>query len=80
MVAILFVSGGRSDAQSLFVPGGGCAPEVSTGCRIAGNAVFAAYQKAYAMNFEVWRPEGMPGGWYATFDGFPVAQIAPKAK
>lgn len=77
MVAILFVSGGRSDAQSSFVPGGGCAPGVSTGCRIAGNAVFAAYQKAYAMNFEVWRPEGMPGGWYATFDGFPVAQIAP---
>ena len=37
--------------------------------------VFAAYQKAYAMNFEIWKPMGLPGGWYATFDGFPVAQI-----
>ena len=36
----------------------------------------AAYQKAYAMNFEIWKPVGLPAGWYATFDGFPVAQVA----
>lgn len=40
------------------------------------SAVMAAYQKAYAMNFEIWRPSDLPAGWYATFDGFPVAQIA----
>lgn len=40
-------------------------------------AVMSAYQKAYAMNFEIWQPSGLPAGWYATFDGFPVAQIAP---
>ena len=22
----------------------------------------------------IWRPQGMPAGWYATFDGYPVAQ------
>ena len=36
----------------------------------------AAYQRAYAMNFEIWQPAGLPAGWYATFDGFPVAQVA----
>ena len=36
----------------------------------------AAYQESYAMNFEVWKPYDLPAGWYATFDGFPVAQIA----
>ena len=41
-----------------------------------GMAVLAAYQRPYAMNFEVWKPEGLPAGWYATFDGFPVAQVA----
>ena len=39
-------------------------------------AVMSAYQKAYAMNFEIWKPADLPAGWYATFDGFPVAQIA----
>ena len=39
-------------------------------------AVMNAYQQAYAMNFEIWRPSDLPAGWYATFDGFPVAQIA----
>ncbi len=38
--------------------------------------VMSAYQQAYAMNFEIWKPQGLPAGWYATFDGFPVAQIA----
>ena len=28
------------------------------------------------MNFEIWQPAGLPTGWYATFDGFPVAQVA----
>ena len=39
-------------------------------------AVMNAYQEAYAMNFEIWKPRDLPAGWYATFDGFPVAQIA----
>lgn len=39
-------------------------------------SVMAAYQKPYAMNFEIWQPAGLPSGWYATFDGFPVAQIS----
>ena len=39
-------------------------------------AVMSAYQKPYAMNFEIWKPYDLPAGWYATFDGFPVAQIA----
>lgn len=38
--------------------------------------VMSAYQQAYAMNFEIWKPSDLPPGWYATFDGFPVAQIA----
>ncbi len=41
-----------------------------------GMAVMSAYQKPYAMNFEIWKPMGLPSGWYATFDGFPVAQIS----
>ena len=39
-------------------------------------AVMSAYQEPYAMNFEIWKPYDLPAGWYATFDGFPVAQIA----
>ncbi len=42
----------------------------------APTPVMAAYQKAYAMNFEIWKPSNLPAGWYATFDGYPVAQIA----
>jgi len=42
----------------------------------AFGAVMSAYQQAYAMNFEIWKPQDLPAGWYATFDGFPVAQIA----
>ena len=41
-----------------------------------GRAVMTAYQQPYAMNFEIWKPIDLPAGWYATFDGFPVAQIA----
>ena len=46
------------------------------GARSYGGAVMSAYQRAYAMNFEIWKPGDLPAGWYATFDGFPVAQIA----
>lgn len=46
------------------------------GVRTYSGVVMAAYQKAYAMNFEIWKPTDLPAGWYATFDGFPVAQIA----
>ena len=35
-----------------------------------------AYQQAYAMNFDVYQPAGLPAGWYATYDGFPVTQIS----
>ncbi|MDR2180033.1 MAG: hypothetical protein LBP21_06970 [Synergistaceae bacterium] len=39
--------------------------------------VISAYQEPYAMNFEIcWMAE-LPAGWYVTFDGYPVAQIAP---
>ncbi len=46
------------------------------GVRTYSGVVMAAYQKVYAMNFEIWKPADLPAGWYATFDGFPVAQIA----
>lgn len=46
------------------------------GARTYTGTVMSAYQKVYAMNFEIWRPTDLPAGWYATFDGFPVAQIA----
>ncbi|MBQ2616688.1 MAG: hypothetical protein IJG51_04575 [Synergistaceae bacterium] len=49
---------------------------VLEGARSYRGAVMSAYQKAYAMNFEIWKPMDLPAGWYATFDGFPVAQIA----
>ena len=46
------------------------------GARNYAGVVMSAYQKAYGMNFEIWKPRDLPAGWYATFDGFPVAQIA----
>ena len=46
------------------------------GARTYSGVVMSAYQKVYAMNFEIWKPRDLPAGWYATFDGFPVAQIA----
>ena len=49
---------------------------VMYGTRSYSGVVMSAYQKAYAMNFEIWKPRNLPAGWYATFDGFPVAQIA----
>ncbi|MDR3230310.1 MAG: hypothetical protein LBT65_02625 [Synergistaceae bacterium] len=46
-----------------------------TECALA-EPLIAAYQQIYNMNFTIWRPEGLPTGWYATFDGYPVAQIS----
>ena len=71
---------GESCAHAASYP----APYPAPGFQSSGYAVqpwtpgmaMAAYQKAYAMNFEIWRPSGLPAGWYATFDGFPVAQVA----
>ncbi|MDR1379663.1 MAG: hypothetical protein LBJ36_11535 [Synergistaceae bacterium] len=41
------------------------------------NPIIAAYQQIYKMNFEVCRLEELPLGWFATFDGYPVAQVSP---
>ena len=60
-------------AERLSVQPGGV---VLQGARSYRGAVMSAYQRAYAMNFEIWRPVDLPAGWYATFDGFPVAQVA----
>ncbi|MBQ3646064.1 MAG: hypothetical protein II960_05605 [Synergistaceae bacterium] len=60
-------------AQRLSVNPGGT---VLYGTENYSGAVMSAYQKTYAMNFEIWKPYDLPAGWYATFDGFPVAQIA----
>jgi hypothetical protein len=35
-----------------------------------------AYQSKYDMSFFVWKPLGYPGKWYATYDGYPVTEIA----
>ena len=78
-VLFLFLAGRGADARSLLVSAGG--PGSGTFIvpmrSVLANTVMAAYQKPYALNFEVWRPNGLPAGWYATFDGFPVAQVAP---
>ena len=47
-----------------------------TSAPVFRGTVMSAYQQAYAMNFEIWKPQDLPAGWYATFDGYPVAQIA----
>ena len=76
MSVFLFLSSCSSPSFSAerleFQPGG----VVLYGARSYSGAVMSAYQKAYAMNFEIWKPHDLPAGWYATFDGFPVAQIA----
>ncbi len=46
------------------------------GAQSYSRVVMTAYQKTYAMNFDIWQPRDLPSGWYATFDGYPVAQIA----
>jgi uncharacterized membrane protein YgcG len=40
-------------------------------------STMAAYQRIYGMNFEIYRPAGLSPGWFVTFDGYPVAQVAP---
>ena len=34
-----------------------------------------AYQEKYDMSFFVWEPAGLHNKWYATYDGYPVAEI-----
>ena len=79
ILLLLHLSGEQADAQPVLVPTGNMEGKcfmLSTQSVLA-NTVMAAYQRPYALNFEVWRPQGMPAGWYATFDGFAVAQVAP---
>lgn len=71
-VMLFFVQPSYSVERLSVRPGG----VMLEGARSYRGAVMSAYQKAYAMNFEIWRPLDLPAGWYATFDGFPVAQIA----
>jgi hypothetical protein len=35
-----------------------------------------AYQKKYNMSFSIWKPIGLQPKWYATYDGYPVTEIA----
>ena len=77
LLAVLSVNFAICPANSVeritITPGNGAALQ---GTRTYSGVVMAAYQKVYAMNFEIWKPSDLPAGWYATFDGFPVAQIA----
>ncbi len=72
LISLLLAVPLHSAERLQFQPGG----VVLYGARSYSGAVISAYQKSYAMNFEVWKPQDLPAGWYATFDGFPVAQIA----
>ena len=73
MTILLCVVSPSYPAERLSASPGGIVLE---GARSYRGAVMSAYQRAYAMNFEIWKPMDLPAGWYATFDGFPVAQIA----
>ena len=73
LAANLIIYQAESVERITITPGRGAALQ---GTRTYSGVVMAAYQKAYAMNFEIWKPSDLPAGWYATFDGFPVAQIA----
>ena len=73
IVMSLCVASPSCAVERLSVQPGGVVLE---GARSYRGAVMSAYQRAYAMNFEIWKPQDLPAGWYATFDGFPVAQIA----
>ena len=70
---VFFAAGNSSAVERLTIRPDGAA---LYGARMYSGVVMSAYQKAYAMNFEIWKPQDLPAGWYATFDGFPVAQIA----
>ena len=67
------ISSAEAVERITVTPGAGASLE---GVRTYSGVVMGAYQKVYAMNFEIWKPADLPAGWYATFDGFPVAQIA----
>ena len=71
--AFLINSGGAFAVERLSMTPGGA---VIYGTRVYSGVSISAYQQPYAMNFEIWKPQDLPSGWYATFDGFPVAQIA----
>ena len=75
LIAALCFSAAESCAveRITITPGAGASLQ---GTRTYSGVVMAAYQKVHAMNFEIWKPTDLPAGWYATFDGFPVAQIA----
>lgn len=73
LAALLIPSVEAGSAERIELTPGGA---VLQGTRTYSGVVMSAYQKTYAMNFEVWKPADLPAGWYATFDGFPVAQIA----
>ena len=79
ILLLLHLSRGQADAQPSLVPMGDMGGKFFTlpMRSVLANTVMAAYQRPYGLNFEVWRPQGMPAGWYATFDGFAVAQVAP---
>lgn len=34
-----------------------------------------AYQTKFGMFFSVWKPDGLPPAWFATFDGYPVREF-----
>ncbi len=70
---IIYPADSHATERITITPGRGASLQ---GVRTYSGVVMAAYQKVYAMNFEIWKPADLPAGWYATFDGFPVAQIA----
>ena len=67
------INSAEATERITITPGNGASLQ---GARTYSGVVMSAYQKVYAMNFEIWKPSDLPAGWYATFDGFPVAQIA----
>ena len=73
LISIIIFPGSSQAVERLTIAPNG---SVLYGSRTYSGVVMSAYQKAYAMNFEIWKPQDLPAGWYATFDGFPVAQIA----
>ena len=73
LISLIIFSSNASAVERLTITPNG---SVLYGSRTYSGVVMSAYQKAYAMNFEIWKPHDLPAGWYATFDGFPVAQIA----
>ena len=67
ILLLLHLSGGQANARSVLVPMGDMGGKFFTlpTRSVLANTVMAAYQRPYGLNFEVWRPQGMPAGWYA---------------